>query len=68
VEDRDRYVRYQQDRTVLAAIARLDPQVDRISVRWRRLMAESAVAAWSRDELARKSTMVPEPTGPVRQR
>ena len=52
MEYRDQYVRYQQDRTVLAAIgARLDPQVDRISVRLPRLMAESAVVAWSRDEL-----------------
>jgi hypothetical protein len=52
VEDRDQYVRYQQDRTVLAAIgARLDLQVGQISVRLPWSMAESAVAVWNRDEL-----------------
>ncbi|MEO3855614.1 hypothetical protein [Acrocarpospora sp. B8E8] len=52
VEDREQYVRYQQDRTVLAAIgAHLDPQVSRIRVRLPRSVAESAVAAWDREEL-----------------
>ncbi|MEU7948160.1 hypothetical protein AB0C50_26045 [Micromonospora taraxaci] len=51
MEDREQYLRYQQDRTVLAAIgARLDPQVGRISVRMPRSLAESAVAAWNREE------------------
>ncbi|WP_329485355.1 hypothetical protein OG618_01955 [Kitasatospora sp. NBC_01246] len=52
MEDREQYVRYQRDRAVLAAIgAHLDPQVDRITVRLPRSVAESAVAAWDRDEL-----------------
>ncbi|MEU5788306.1 hypothetical protein ABZ754_11320 [Micromonospora purpureochromogenes] len=52
MEDREQYVRYQRDRTVLASIgAYLDPQVSRISVRLRRSVAESAVAAWDREEL-----------------
>jgi hypothetical protein len=51
VEDRLQYLRYQQDRTVLAAIgARLDSQVGRISVRLPWSAAESAVGAWSREE------------------
>jgi hypothetical protein len=51
VEDHEHYQRYQQDRTVLAAIgARLDPQVSRISVRLPQAMAELAVAAWNREE------------------
>lgn len=53
MEDRDQYVRYQQDRAVLAAIgARLDSQVGRISVRLPWPVAELAVAAWSREELS----------------
>ncbi|AWZ10046.1 hypothetical protein DRB96_12715 [Streptomyces sp. ICC1] len=52
MEDREEHVRYQQDRTVLAAIgAHLDPQIGRISVRLPRSVGESAVAAWDRDEL-----------------
>ncbi|MGS2645605.1 hypothetical protein [Streptosporangium sp. G12] len=52
MEDREQHVRYQQDRTVLAAIgAHLDPQISRIRVRLPRSVAESAVAAWGRDEL-----------------
>ncbi|MEV4131431.1 hypothetical protein AB0J72_04620 [Dactylosporangium sp. NPDC049742] len=52
MEDREQYLRYQQDRTVLAAIgACLDRQVGRISVRLPRSLAESAVAAWNREEL-----------------
>lgn len=52
MEGRERYVRYQQDRKILAAIgACLDPRVTRISVRLPRPIAESAVAAWNRDEL-----------------
>jgi hypothetical protein len=51
VVDREQYVRYQQDRTVLAAIgAHLDPQIGRVSVRLPRSVAESAVAAWDREE------------------
>ncbi|GAB3189085.1 hypothetical protein GCM10027259_59210 [Micromonospora palomenae] len=51
VVDREQYVRYQQDRTVLAAIgAHLDPQISRISVRLPRSVAEPAVAAWDREE------------------
>ncbi|WP_030924240.1 hypothetical protein [Streptosporangium amethystogenes] len=52
MEDREQYVRYQQDQAVLAAIgAYLDPQISRIQVRLPRSVAESAVAAWGRDEL-----------------
>ncbi|MFY1614950.1 hypothetical protein [Micromonospora sp. WMMD736] len=52
MEDREQYLQYQQDRTVLAAIgARLDPEVSRLSVRLPRSLAESAVAAWNREEL-----------------
>ncbi|MGW6704780.1 hypothetical protein ACWGDE_07795 [Streptomyces sp. NPDC054956] len=52
MEDREQYVRYQQDRTVLATIgAHLDPQIGQISVRLPRAVAESAVAAWDREEL-----------------
>jgi hypothetical protein len=53
VENREQqYVRYRQDRTVLAAIgACLGPQVSRISVRLPRSVADSAVAAWDREEL-----------------
>lgn len=52
MEDSEQYLRYQQDRAVLAAIgAYLHPQVGRISVRLPRYVAESAVAAWNRDEL-----------------
>jgi hypothetical protein len=51
VTDRDQYVRYQQDSTVLAAIgARLDLQVGRINVRLPWSTAKSAIAAWHRDE------------------
>lgn len=51
MQDREQYARYRQDRTVLAAIgAHLDPQITRISVRLPRSVAESAVAAWDRDE------------------
>ncbi|MFJ9521301.1 hypothetical protein ACIRPK_24000 [Kitasatospora sp. NPDC101801] len=54
MEDREQYVRYRQDRVVLAAVgARLDPQVSRIEVRLPRSVAESAVAAWDREELGR---------------
>ncbi|MGK5529673.1 hypothetical protein [Streptomyces sp. URMC 129] len=53
MEDREQYVRYRQDRTVLAAVGtHLDPQISRISVRLPRSMAELAVAAWEREELA----------------
>jgi hypothetical protein len=52
VENREQYERYRQDRKVLAAIgAHLGPQVPRITVRLPRALAESAVAAWDRDEL-----------------
>ncbi|MET7964494.1 hypothetical protein [Micromonospora zamorensis] len=52
MKDRGQYVRYQEDRTVLAAIgAHLDPQISRVSVRLPRSLAESAVAAWDREEL-----------------
>jgi hypothetical protein len=51
VEDREQYLRYQQDRAVLAVIgARLDSQVGRIRVRLPRSVAEVAVAAWDRGE------------------
>lgn len=50
--DREQYVRYRQDRTVLAAIgAHLDPQTGRVNVRLPRSVAEAAVAAWDREEL-----------------
>ncbi|MGW3890691.1 hypothetical protein ACWD69_18540 [Micromonospora chokoriensis] len=50
--DREQYVRYREDRTVLAAIgAALDGQVERITVRLPRSLAESACAAWDREEL-----------------
>ncbi|MGC5284810.1 hypothetical protein [Micromonospora sp. DT231] len=49
--DREQYVRYQGDRTVLAAIGTdLDRQVGRISVRLPRSLAELAVDAWNREE------------------
>ncbi|MEU1358254.1 hypothetical protein ABZ356_00170 [Micromonospora zamorensis] len=49
--DRGQYVRFQEDRTVLAAIgAHLDPQISRVSVRLPRSLAESAVDAWDREE------------------
>jgi hypothetical protein len=51
VVDREQFERYRQDRAVLAAIgAHLDPQIGRISVRLWRSVAESAVAAWDREE------------------
>ncbi|MFF0251869.1 hypothetical protein ACFYPW_05185 [Micromonospora zamorensis] len=51
MKDRGQYVRYQEDRTVLAAIgAHLDPQISRVSVRLPRSLAESAVDAWDREE------------------
>ncbi|MCX5410250.1 hypothetical protein OHA37_00510 [Streptomyces sp. NBC_00335] len=54
MERGEQYVRYQQDRTVLASIgAHLDPQVSRVSVRLPRSVAESAVAAWDREEPGR---------------
>ncbi|BAL88115.1 hypothetical protein AMIS_28950 [Actinoplanes missouriensis 431] len=47
----EQYVRYRQDRTVLAAIGtQLESQVNRVSVRLPRSLAESAVAAWDREE------------------
>ncbi|MFE6844671.1 hypothetical protein [Streptomyces sp. NPDC057686] len=52
MEDREQYVRYRQDRAVLAAIgAHLGPRISQISVRLPRSVAESAVAAWDREEL-----------------
>ncbi|MCX4718805.1 hypothetical protein [Streptomyces virginiae] len=54
MEDREEYVRYRQDRTVLASIgAHLDPRIGQIRVRLPRSVAESAVAAWDREELGR---------------
>ncbi|MFJ8017300.1 hypothetical protein [Streptomyces sp. NPDC096339] len=51
MEDREQYVRYRQDRTVLAAVgAHLDSQIGRIKVRLPRSVAEAAVAAWDREE------------------
>ncbi|SIM86592.1 hypothetical protein SAMN04489832_2606 [Micromonospora cremea] len=51
VVDREQFVRYRQDRAVLAAIgAHLDPQIGRVGVRLPRSVAESAVAAWDREE------------------
>jgi hypothetical protein len=51
VDDREQYLRYRLDRSVLAVIgARLESQVSRISVRLPRSLAESAVAAWDREE------------------
>jgi hypothetical protein len=51
VEDREQYVSYQQDRSVLVTIgAHLDPQIGRVGVRLPRSVAESAVAAWDREE------------------
>ncbi|GAB2587173.1 hypothetical protein GCM10027168_19950 [Streptomyces capparidis] len=51
--DRRQYLRFQQDRTVLAAVGtHLDPQIGRISVRLPRSVAEAAVAAWEREEPA----------------
>jgi hypothetical protein len=47
----EQYLRYRQDRTVLAAIGtRLESQVSRASVRLSRSLAESATAAWDREE------------------
>ncbi|MEV0903134.1 hypothetical protein [Actinoplanes sp. NPDC049802] len=47
----EQYVRYRQDRAVLAAIGtRLESQVSRVSVRLPRPLAESAIAAWEREE------------------
>ncbi|MFF2793192.1 hypothetical protein ACFVT6_41720 [Streptomyces sp. NPDC058049] len=52
MEDREQYVRYQQDRAVLASIgAHLDSQISQVSVRLPRSVAKSAVAAWDREEL-----------------
>ncbi|MFD9084314.1 hypothetical protein [Streptomyces erythrochromogenes] len=54
MEDREEYVRYRQDRAVLAAVgAHLESQIGQISVRLPRPVAESAVAAWDREELGR---------------
>ncbi|MCX5015120.1 hypothetical protein OG765_29775 [Streptomyces sp. NBC_00555] len=51
MERREQYLRYQQDRAVLASIgSHLDPQISQISVRLPRSVAESAVAAWDREE------------------
>ncbi|MFI9409661.1 hypothetical protein [Nocardia gamkensis] len=48
---RQQYVRYQQDRDVLATIGNhLGPQTTRMSVRLPRSAAESAVSAWDREE------------------
>ncbi|MEU7904319.1 hypothetical protein [Actinoplanes sp. NPDC049118] len=52
MDDREQYLRYRHDRIALAAIgARLESQVSRVSVRLPRSLAESAVAAWNREEL-----------------
>ncbi|MEU8213906.1 hypothetical protein AB0B85_32425 [Micromonospora sp. NPDC049044] len=49
--DREQYLRYQEDRTALAAIGTdLDRQVGRISVRLPRSLAELAIGAWNREE------------------
>ncbi|MFE0459346.1 hypothetical protein ACFW1A_08795 [Kitasatospora sp. NPDC058965] len=49
--DQEQYVRYLEDSKVLAAIGRhVDAQVDRVTVRLPRAVAEIAVAAWERDE------------------
>ncbi|WP_329100448.1 hypothetical protein [Streptomyces sp. NBC_01439] len=49
--DHEQYVRYGEDSKVLAAIGRqVDIQVDRVSVRLPRAVAEAAVAAWDREE------------------
>lgn len=54
VDDREQYLRYRHDRAVLAAIgARLESQVSRVAVRLPRPLAESAVAAWDREESSR---------------
>jgi hypothetical protein len=51
VADPDEYARYQQDRTVLAAIGvHLGPRLGRVGVRLSRSVAESALAAWHREE------------------
>jgi hypothetical protein len=51
VNDREQYARYREDRGVLAAIGvGLDGQVGRVRVRLPRALAESAVAAWGREE------------------
>ncbi|MFI0420431.1 hypothetical protein [Spongiactinospora sp. 9N601] len=53
MEEREQYVRYRQDRAVLAVVgAHLDPQMSRVAVRLPRSVAELAVAAWEREELA----------------
>ncbi|MEU8170187.1 hypothetical protein AB0B97_27185 [Micromonospora sp. NPDC049004] len=52
MKDHEQYVRYQEDRIVLAAIgAHLETQTSRISVRLPQPVADSAVSAWEREEL-----------------
>ncbi|MFI2333842.1 hypothetical protein ACH474_10640 [Nocardia rhamnosiphila] len=51
MDDQDQYARYAADRQVLRAIgAHLGSEVGRVEVRIPRAMAESAMAAWNRDE------------------
>ncbi|MGW1739082.1 hypothetical protein ACWCPQ_09755 [Nocardia sp. NPDC001965] len=51
MDDQDQYARYAADRQVLRAIgAHLGREVGRVKVRLSRAMAESAMAAWNRDE------------------
>ncbi|MFF3127563.1 hypothetical protein ACFVRD_35930 [Streptomyces sp. NPDC057908] len=50
--DEEEYVRYRADSKVLAAIGEhVDAQVDRVTVRLPRAVAEAAMDAWERDEL-----------------
>ncbi|MGY2006132.1 hypothetical protein ACW9HJ_02765 [Nocardia gipuzkoensis] len=61
MQRREQYVRYRQDRDVLATIGtHLDPQIARISVRLPRSAAEAAVAAWDRDESGEIADESPE--------
>ncbi|MET9292527.1 hypothetical protein [Streptomyces sp. NPDC003077] len=52
-QEQQRYARYREDAEVLAAIGVcVQAQVDRVTVRLPRAVAEAAVAAWERDESA----------------
>ncbi|MFQ6227916.1 hypothetical protein [Nocardia sp. NPDC002869] len=51
MDDQDQYARYAADRQVLRTIgAHFDRQIGRVEVRIPRATAESAMAAWNRDE------------------
>ncbi|MFF9626770.1 hypothetical protein [Streptomyces griseosporeus] len=64
MRDEEQYDRYRADARALTAIgACLAPQLDRVTVRLPRELAEAAVAAWQRDEPAGPGSGGPESAG-----